>query len=239
MPILNASVRPGGSSACSFRLEVLVGPAWASSLTGLPPVWPVSALACGGIPWTAADWELHVTPYPAVRLVQDYSANDTTADGADFETGTMPLPMLVRWAKEALVNYKNAVRPGQRSPAIYCQRSNVSVVVNALIAGGITSGIGLGIAQWNNDRAQALHEVANGGGPWPVVFRQYASFNAYDANVVSVPWLTTVSKKPISASADNPETPITMSARMNRMTAIARATAAISGPQRPGLWACS
>lgn len=56
--------------------------------------------------------------------------------------------------------------------------------------------------KWNNDRAQALHEVANGGGPWPVVFRQYASFNAYDANMVSVPWLITVSKKPISAHTD-------------------------------------
>jgi hypothetical protein len=157
--------------------------------------WPVSALACGGIPWTAADWAAHVTPYPAVRLVQDYAADDTTADGADFETGTMPLATLVRWAKEALANYKRAARPGQRSPAVYCQRSNVSVVVNASIAGGITSGIGLGMAQWKNDRAQAANEVANGGGPFPVVFRQYASFNAYDANVVSVPWLTTVSGK--------------------------------------------
>jgi hypothetical protein len=146
----------------------------------------------GGIAWTAAEFAAHGHPYPAVRIVQDAGATDRTADVADYETGTMPLPVLMAWAADAFRNYHAHVQRGQRSPAIYMSRSKVTEVANGLVAAKLT-GVGLAIADWNADPYQATAEVANAGGPFPVVWRQYADKGGFDAGIVSVPWLTRVS----------------------------------------------
>ena len=95
-----------------------------------------------------------------------------------------------------LAAYHAGVRPGQRSPAIYASESNITAVVNALIAGGVTSGIGLWVAHYGVSEADATAAVAAAAGPFPVVAFQYSNQGgggAYDEDVFSVPWLEAVS----------------------------------------------
>jgi hypothetical protein len=141
----------------------------------------------GIVPWTAADWRAHPG---AVRICQDPGATDTTADILDVEAGAATIQDCPAWYRAASVNWATAARPGQRRPAIYCSLSNVTPLVNALVAAGITSGPGLWIANWNLTQAEATALVATGGGPFPVIGVQYGNRGAYDVSVFSVPWLT-------------------------------------------------
>lgn len=146
----------------------------------------------GDVPATAADF----AKYPhAVRIDQTpaHTTWDATADVQDFEAGAVQLAELAPRAKVRLAAFHAGVRPGQRSPVVYCSRANVTEVVNALTAGGVTSGVGLGIADWNGSQAEAEQEVADESGPFPVVWRQFQNNGAYDEGIFSVPWLQNVS----------------------------------------------
>jgi len=79
---------------------------------------------------------------------------------------------------------------------VYMSLSAVTPVVNALIAGGIHSGPGLWIANWNLTAAEAAALVQHAGGPFPVIGVQYANRGAYDVSVFSKPWLDAVSGDP-------------------------------------------
>ncbi len=152
----------------------------------------------GGVPWTSAQWAAHPG---AVRIDQSpvNTPADETADVLDYESGAAALADLAPWAKAALANFRNGTRPGQRSPAIYASASNITAVVNTLIAGGITSGIGLGVADYSVSEAEATLAVANASGPFPVVWYQYSDQGGggtYDLGIFSVPWLANVSKAP-------------------------------------------
>jgi hypothetical protein len=46
-------------------------------------------------------------------------------------------------------------------------RSRVTEVVNALVVGGVRSGVGLWVAHWGMSRSQAEAEVRNAGDPFP------------------------------------------------------------------------
>jgi peptidoglycan hydrolase-like protein with peptidoglycan-binding domain len=144
----------------------------------------------GGIAWTAAQW---AGSPGAVRIDQDYQAVDHTADVLDVENGAATPADCPVWAKACLANYRAAVRPGQRSPAIYVNGSNLSAVVNSLIAGGVTSGIGIFLADWNLNAVQAAARVVAGSGPFPVIGIQFSDAGLYDISVFSVPWLDTIS----------------------------------------------
>jgi hypothetical protein len=144
----------------------------------------------GGIRWTAADWAAHPG---AVRIDQDAAASDPTADCLDVEAGAASPADCPGWVKRARACYTAASRPGQRHPAIYMSRSQVTPVVNALIAGGVTAGVGLWIADWNNDAHAATVEVEAAGGPFPVIARQYHNAGTYDVSVFSAAWLQEVS----------------------------------------------
>jgi hypothetical protein len=151
----------------------------------------------GGIP--ATPQELAANP-GCLRIDQSpiNTALDEEADYLDYENGAAGAAQLAPWAKAALANFKNATRPGQRSPAVYMSRNNVTAVVNALIAGGVTGGIGLVIADWNFDPVQAAREVSNSSGPWPIVGRQYSDKGGgglYDLDIFSKPWVANVSHK--------------------------------------------
>lgn len=145
-----------------------------------------------GVPWTAADWEAHPG---AVRIDQSPASTvwDATCDVQDYESGAVTLAELAPRAKVMLAAYQAGVRPGQRSPAIYASESNITSVVNALKAGGITSGIGLAVADYSVTKDQAEAAVADASGPFPVIWYQYADQGAYDEGIFSVPWLNTVS----------------------------------------------
>ena len=146
----------------------------------------------GGVPWSAAQWAAHPD---ALRICQDTGATDRTADILDVETGAATYAECPSWAKGALASFHGASRPGQRSPAIYCSASNVTAVVNALIAGKVTSGVGLFVADWTNSRAAAIAVLNISGGPFPVIGVQYADKGTYDADVFLTSWLNNRSKK--------------------------------------------
>ena len=141
------------------------------------------------IRWTAGDWAAH---RKAVRICQD-SGSDHTADVLDVERGAAANADACRWFPPTLAAFQAAARPGQRSPAVYTSASNVTPLVNALVAAGIKSGAGLWVANWDLSSAQAVADVENAAGPFPIVGVQYASGEFYDTNVFSSGWLARVS----------------------------------------------
>lgn len=153
------------------------------------------ATGSGGIAWTAADWAAHPG---AGRIDQDVAASDGTADVLDVENGAVPVGSaeIARWAKVAMASFAAATRPGQREPAIYMSASNVTAVVNALIAGGVKSGVGLWVANWNMTQAQAVANVLAASGPFPVIGVQFRDAGPDDVDVFSSAWLAKVSAKP-------------------------------------------
>jgi hypothetical protein len=68
-------------------------------------------------------------------------------------------------------------------------RSQVTAVVNALVAGGVKGGVGLWIADWGRTQAQAEAEVNAAAGPFPVIGVQYRNAGLYDVSVFSQDWI--------------------------------------------------
>jgi len=144
------------------------------------------------IRWTAADWKSRPG---AVRICQD-SGSDHTADVLDVESGAATNAEAAPWFKAAAAAYHAGTRPGQRSPAVYTSASNVTPLVNALVAAGVKSGCGLWVANWNLGEGSAEGDIEHAAGPFPVIGVQYASNAFYDSDVFSRTWLHTVSAKP-------------------------------------------
>ena len=142
------------------------------------------------IRWTAQDWAHHPG---AVRIDQDARASEVTADVLDVERGAATNVGAAHWYTMALRSFQAGTRPGQRHPAIYTSASNVTPLVNALIAGGVHSGPGLWVANWNLSDPQAAAEVAAASGPYPVIGVQFSSGPFFDSNVFSTTWLNAVS----------------------------------------------
>lgn len=145
------------------------------------------------IQWTDADWAAHKI---AVRIAQSplLSVDEAAAaDVLDVEAGAATFAECAPWAQAALVSFAHAARPGQRRPAIYASASQITNVVNALNAGGVTSGVSLWVADWNLTDAQAAAEVAAASGPFPVAGVQWKSLEFYDASVFAQAWLQDVS----------------------------------------------
>jgi hypothetical protein len=149
--------------------------------------------ACGyttgspDIKWEPADWAAHPG---AVRIDQDVTASDGTADVLDVERGAATPADCPGWAKRAQASYAAKARTGQRAPAIYTSESNITTVVNALIAGGVHSGVYLWGADWSIGAGGAADDVLKGNGPFPVIGMQYSSGTYYDTDVFSSAWLS-------------------------------------------------
>ncbi len=156
----------------------------------------------GIVPWGPADWKAHPG---AVRICQDPAASDTTADCLDVEQGAATISTVARWAEAAAASVAAGTRPGQRHPAVYMSLSAVTPVVNALTAGGIHSGVGLWVANWNLTAAEAAVLVQHAGGPYPIIGVQYANRGAYDVSVFSGPWLGAVSGDPAAPQSAQPQ----------------------------------
>ena len=144
------------------------------------------------IRWTDADWKNHPG---AVRICQD-NGSDHTADVLDVESGAATNGDATAWVPKAEAAYNAGTRPGQRSPAVYTSASNVTPLVNALIAHGIRGGVGLWVAAWSLGQNTATTDVQHAAGPFPVIGVQYASNSFYDSDVFSSSWLGDVSAKP-------------------------------------------
>ena len=159
----------------------------------------------GDIPWSEADFAAHATGLgPCLRIDQDPSASDATADILDVEGGAATPADSPWWAKRAAAAFKTATRPGQRTPAVYCDASTVTAVVNALVSGGVTSGVGLIVANWSLTETQAAHAVLAAAGPFPVVGVQFADDGDFDVDVFSRDWLIRQSGKPAPPPAPVP-----------------------------------
>jgi hypothetical protein len=149
-----------------------------------------------GIAWTPAQWAADPS---AIRIAQSSAlAVDESGwpDVLDYEAGAATLADVGPWAKAMLAAYAAGSRPGQRRPAIYASKSNLTHIVNALIAAGVKSGIGLWIAEWGIGKAAAEALVNNASGPFPVIGVQYSDDGTYDSDVFSAAWLKDVSVKP-------------------------------------------
>lgn len=161
----------------------------------------------GSVPWSAAQLAADPGVIQIDQAPVDTPVNEL-ADVLDIERGAATLEDLVTWVRAALANFHDGARPGQRSPAVYCSRKGtfgVSAVVKTLNAAKLT-GIGLWIADWNNNVSQATTEVGSSvpgsGNPYPVIGRQYRNAGSFDVSIFSVPWLTARSVK-----HDRPQAP--------------------------------
>jgi hypothetical protein len=161
--------------------------------------------ACGyttgtaDIRWTAADWAKHPD---AVRIDQDYRASDWTADVLDVERGAATNAGAAHWYTMAQRSHTAGTRPGQRHPAIYTSASNITSLVNALIAGGVKSGPGLWVAKWDFSSTDDILAINNASGPFPIIGGQFADGTPgrpYDTSVFSGSWLASGSVMPIAA----------------------------------------
>jgi len=170
---------------------VLVFDATHDNIGALPEGAQVAGYTTGTgthIRWTAADFAAHPG---AVRIDQDPAASDPTADILDIEAGAATPASAPGWVRRALASRASQARPGQRSPAVYMSQSGVTEVVNALVAGGISSGVGLWIAHFGLTQAQATAMVLNASGPFPVIGVQFRNAPAFDVSVFSSDWLAT------------------------------------------------
>lgn len=158
----------------------------------LPPKTQNAGYTTGSsdIRWREADWDSHPT---AVRIDQDFNASDPSADVLDVENGAATFADCPFWAKKAREDYDNVARAGQRNPTIYTSESNVTNVANALVNGGVKSGVGLWVADWGIGVAKAFDMIDHAGGPFPIVGVQYDNGTFYDYDAFNVSWLTNVS----------------------------------------------
>lgn len=114
---------------------------------------------------------------------------DATADVDDYEFGAVNLAELAPRAKMRMMAFKMGTRPGQREPAIYASQSRLTEVVNALIAGGVTSGVGLWVANWSFTETEAVAAVMAAAGPFPIIGFQYTNAGTLDKDVFDSGWL--------------------------------------------------
>jgi peptidoglycan hydrolase-like protein with peptidoglycan-binding domain len=168
-----------------------------TAIPQLPPnaqVYAGYSTGIGFVPWTEADFAAHATALgPCLRIDQDPSASDPTADYLDVENGAATIADCPGWVQRAQSDFAAARRPGQRSPAIYMSASNVTAVVNELVNAGINSGVGLVVANWSITEGTAIQDVLGASGPFPIVAVQFADPGPYDINVYSTDWLASQS----------------------------------------------
>lgn len=186
----------------------------------------------GTVPWTAEDQSSHPGFVQIAQSPVESFDELNHPDVLDYESGAATDANAAPWSKAEIASFHAGTRPGQRMPAIYVARVNVTHLVNVLIAGGVTSGVGLAIADWNNDPIQAADEVANGSGPFPVVWRQYANRGPFDAGKVSVPWLNNVSVAPVKTVAVPNVVGLSAGAAHNALVAAQLVPTAVAG-QKP------
>lgn len=200
----------------------LVHDAIHANITHLPP-GPSAGYTTGtpDIRWTTTDWQHHPA---AIRIDQDASATDATADVLDVERGAATEADCPGWYKHAAASYMAGTRPGQRHPAIYTSAANVTNVANALIAGGVHSGPGLWVANWNLTDAQAAGDVVAAAGPFPIIGVQFHSGAFYDTSVFASAWRSAVSATSLPSPGAGPFTQPTQPGDTFAKIAVARNT---------------
>jgi len=151
----------------------------------------------GPVPWTAEQFAAHPT---AIRIDQApvNTPADETADMLDVEPSAGTVADVPTWVAGAWHSYRAGLRPGQRTPTIYVEQSEITPVANALVAAGITSGVNLFLTEPMTEH-EAIDRVTGASGPFPIVGVQYQFSFDHDVSIVSTGWLNNV-----SSAAPNP-----------------------------------
>lgn len=147
----------------------------------------------GGIAATAKQ----IADHPGiVRICQDAGGTDATADVIDDEPGADSDTGSVAWFRKALESYRSGVRPGQRYPCFYRDRSGLPTLRAAVEAAGLETPVPLWLA-WPgltmSEAAAMLHSIT---GPFIITGIQFADRGLYDSDVWSESWLSDVSTGP-------------------------------------------
>lgn len=168
---------------------VLVHDATTSEFSKLPAGMAAGYTTGKDVAWTAAQF---AAKPGAVRIDQDPAASDATADVLDVESLAATFADAPKWSKNAKASIAARKRLGQRLlPVVYMSKSNVTNVVNALINGGVTSGVGLWVASWTGSESSGDTTVTDTG-PFPIVACQFSGGDFYDTSVFDSAWLASV-----------------------------------------------
>lgn len=153
----------------------------------------------GDVPWTPGQFAAHPD---AVRIDQwpTLTESGATADVIDVEPGAVTIEGIVPALNALRVSFTNGIRPGQRWPAVYVERSELTPAANALNAAGITENVPLWLTEPMPEHA-AIDILNASGGPFPIIAVQYAFNSDYDISLVSTEWLNYVSKAPENTQA--------------------------------------
>lgn len=175
-----------------------------TNIASLPPNSHVAGYVTGrpDVAWTTEDFNAHPS---AIRIDQSPTPSvwDATADVDDYERAAVTLGELAPRAKLRRVSFNNGTRSGQREPLVYMSASKVTEVANALVNGGVTSGVGLWVANWNLTDPQAVAEITSASGPFPIRGVQFHNAGTYDVSVFSTEWLNNVSGKALNTVKPN------------------------------------
>lgn len=120
----------------------------------------------GEVPWTQTEWNMFPDAIKLKITQLNSDNNDLNADIIDIEPQAATIDQAVIWCKQRIAAHKPAT--------CYCSGSDVTPLVNALNAAGITSGVFLAVAHPGMSQAQAQSILDNSGGPFPIVYIQYA-----------------------------------------------------------------
>lgn len=133
---------------------------------------------------TASDFLKHPN---AIRICQDHGS-DITADILDVEDFAATPADAVNWVPQARHSFATNKRPGQRWPSVYCNRSMLTPVANALTAAGLAR-VPLWIAHPGMPQNDAITQINTAAGPFPVIGFQIRFENTTDFSVFSTEWL--------------------------------------------------
>lgn len=117
------------------------------------------------VPWSQTEWDMFPNSIK-LHITQLNGVNDLDSDIIDIEDLAATIPEAVQWCKDRKARGKIAT--------CYCSGSNVTPLVNALIAGGINNGVYLGVAHPGMSLQDAQAILDSAGGPFPIAYVQYA-----------------------------------------------------------------
>jgi len=185
--------------------EVTAG--WDATRANLPaaPGGQGAGYTTGGakVRWTAADWAAHPG---AVRICQDASGTDATADVIDDEPGADTDSGSVGWYKRALAAYHAGTRPDQRHPCFYRDLDGLATLTAAVTGAGLDEPVPLHLAHWGLTLDQAKALVGTRSGPFIIVAVQFADRGVYDSDVWLSAWLSDTAGKLVPPPPPPPAT---------------------------------
>lgn len=119
----------------------------------------------GGVEWTAGDWARFATT-AKVRINQMPGTDPLLGDVLDVEDGA--------WSNQGAAQACKERRQHGLAINLYSSQDNLTPLLNACIAAGVTSG-NLWVANYSLSEAEATAMVVHRYGPWPIQAVQWAA----------------------------------------------------------------